>query len=48
MHMATSPSSPRTMRIRSDVRPRGSMKSIRVAVPVSVSKVVSRISVSGR
>jgi hypothetical protein len=28
--------------------PRGSMKSITVALPVAVSKVVSRISVSGR
>jgi len=48
MRMETSPSTPRTRRIKSDVRPRGSMKSISAAVPVSVLNVVSRTSVSGR
>ena len=48
MHIVTSPSSQRTMRTRSDEESRGSMKSISVALPVAVSNVVSRISVSGR
>jgi hypothetical protein len=48
MHIDTSPSSPRTKRIRSDERPRGCMKSITVTFPVAVQNVVSSTSVPRR
>ena len=41
------PRSPRTRRTTSELRPRGGMKSMTVAVPSAVSIVVSRISVLG-
>ena len=46
MHIVTRPDSPTTRRTRSEVPLRSGMKSISVATPSSVSKRVSRISVS--
>jgi hypothetical protein len=48
MHIVTRPDSPTTRRTKSEVSLRSGMKSISVATPSSVSKRVSRISVSGR
>ena len=47
MHIVTRPDSPTTSRTMSEVSLRSGMKSISVATPSSVSKRVSRISVSG-
>ena len=48
MHIVTRPDSPTTIRTMSEVSLRSGMKSISVATPSSVSKRVSRISVSSR